>query len=688
MTSPIHIARIGLTLGALSGCLEIGVTGVESTSGGPSSGGLTSGSSSTSGGMIVLPPGPCGPGTVWVGDTCVTQNCAYPSARELPCALSDGGVGVCYGPACLSPGDPNNCGGLGVVCPTQDFCRTLHLFGFEYCASFPDAGLGGTSCQQASCPSELEQCVDNLGCVLAMCGGASDNLACIANDGGVGFCCGGSCHSSDPDPENCGGCAISCGASAACSGLTCVPTGDCSDGLQLPCRLSTGVEGFCCDGQCNGCGGCGLACPIDGRACTSDAMCPEGYACLYNDCVKLDCVGSSDGAPCAFLDAGYFGECCAGLCSSTDQDSANCGGCGITCGPDEMCGNGLCQAPNDCAMGGDAPNGTCFVDGGRPGTCCGMVCVDVVIDAENCGSCGVGCPVGGSCSSPSGYAVSNCVSDGGAQLKCGPGTSCPAGTSCVSAYNGSATCVRSACDGANSFCILGDGGSGLCCGTTCTPATGLGCGGTCPSGTTLSPTSGCIAPDGGIPSCFGAMCPPGTACLDTACVPLSDCEPATQTPGFGGCLMTADGFGECCGETCVDASQDPNNCGGCDVVCPSGVCIEAPDMGDRLGICLPPGPTNDCLVTCAQGSLCLNGWCTDGLCGFPYNFGSFCAAENGTIGVCCPSGACAHPLDDPQNCGSCGNDCGPGASCVGGSCTSFPGCGLGQMNVRPRRSPS
>jgi hypothetical protein len=48
--------------------------------------------------------------------------------------------------------------------------------------------------------------------------------------------------------------------------------------------------------------------------------------------------------------------------------------------------------------------------------------------------------------------------------------------------------------------------------------------------------------------------------------------------------------------------------------------------------------------------------------------------------MCCGDGSCAHPLDDPQNCGACGNACGPGGSCVKGSCTNFPGCGLGHAN--------
>jgi hypothetical protein len=56
----------------------------------------------------------------------------------------------------------------------------------------------------------------------------------------------------------------------------------------------------------------------------------------------------------------------------------------------------------------------------------------------------------------------------------------------------------------------------------------------------------------------------------------------------------------------------------------------------------------------------------------------FCLAEDGTIGIYCGSGICAHPRDDPQNCGECGNACDPGQTCIAGSCTGRPGCGLGR----------
>lgn len=97
-----------------------------------------------------------------------------------------------------------------------------------------------------------------------------------------------------------------------------------------------------------------------------------------------------------------------------------------------------------------------------------------------------------------------------------------------------------------------------------------------------------------------------------------------------------------------------------------------------VSACLPPGPTTDCLATCPVDSVCLEGQCINAVPREPLP-SFFCLAEDGTIGISCYLGVCAHPLDDAKNCGSCGNACGPGGTCVNGSCSNFPGCGNGRM---------
>ncbi len=80
----------------------------------------------------------------------------------------------------------------------------------------------------------------------------------------------------------------------------------------------------------------------------------------------------------------------------------------------------------------------------------------------------------------------------------------------------------------------------------------------------------------------------------------------------------------------------------------------------------------------ASNAVCVNGTCAGSDCTLDRL--PFCLAEDGTVGLCCASGACAHPMDDPQNCGACGNVCPSGQSCVSGACSGFDGCGPGQMS--------
>jgi hypothetical protein len=175
----------------------------------------------------------------------------------------------------------------------------------------------------------------------------------------------------------------------------------------------------------------------------------------------------------------------------------------------------------------------------------------------------------------------------------------------------------------------------------------------------------------------GSIRPPGTICssIAGACVPLDFCAEVQSSASFA-CPFGAGGFdtfpgegGSCCGPLCTDLQQDPKNCGGCGTVCTSGICVR--------DICLPSTPTDDCGGPCALGSACLDGLCIDGSC----QNSTYCLASNRTIGVCCSDGSCAHPIDDPDNCGACGNACGPTGVCINGSCSNFGECGVGRMSA-------
>ncbi|EAL84796.1 putative extracellular cysteine-rich protein [Aspergillus fumigatus Af293] len=197
--------------------------------------------------------------------------------------------------------------------------------------------------------------------------------------------------------------------------------------------------------------------------------------------------------------------------------------------------------------------------------------------------------------------------------------------------------------------------------------------------------------------CTG-FCPPENGiCSDGACESL--------------CMLPEIG----CGFDCVDASSDPENCGGCDIACPP----ETPDCigGACLFICLPPDlecngacvdpatdPSNcgDCGIVVCPLTCCRDGWslicvlfflqcpqddaCCNGVCTHVQTCHDACGAcdivcEEGevcTAGLCqepaCPpgqvecDGVCTDPNTDPNNCGACGTVCPEGEPCVDGVC--------------------
>jgi hypothetical protein len=197
------------------------------------SGGIT-GCGTTGGTSVPLPPGPCGPGTSLVGDTCVVS-CAAPVTSSIDgvdsiCLLPDGGFGNCADGACLAPGDPSNCGGLGLVCPAPWSCIG-GSYG-SYCGSL--VGNAGTafSCAAGTCPEAASECLPHYGCV-SSCGPCSDNQSCSTGDSGLGFCCAGDCRAFGSD--NRVGCGIRCPEGTVYGADACIPFGACGPRNSADC---------------------------------------------------------------------------------------------------------------------------------------------------------------------------------------------------------------------------------------------------------------------------------------------------------------------------------------------------------------------------------------------------------------------------------------------------------------------
>ena len=285
-------------------------------------------------------------------------------------------------------------------------------------------------------------------------------------------------------------------------------------------------------------------------------------------------------------------------------------------------------------------------------TLCGMSCVDLATDRNNCGACGEICP-----------GIGGLVCTGG---RCG----CPAGwTDCGQAPG--------APEGIDGYCADLDGDAGNCgaCGFSC--ATGE----TCANGKCRGTGSSSAQCASGLTDCGGS------------CVDLTSnmshcgaCDGACQSSlvpvecRSGVCERASCAVGqEYCGavDGCRNLQSDPDHCGACQRQCTSGACSNGLCASSRATC--PSGQadcgqgctdlnSNDfhcgaCGNVCDEGQVCQGGVCTT-------QTGAFCAPG---LTVC--AGACVNLQTDAANCGSCGSACAAGAACTGGSCsTDYDAC--------------
>src|SRR5271166_1917003 len=460
--------------------------------------------------------------------------------------------------------------------------------------------------QAAVCPAELAQCYvtaqQDYGNCLNDCPAKSsacrarcaaelgnEKRDCDANyacSSGM-ICCGGSC--TDPaDPNNCGSC-----------GNICYP----SPGGSM-----------CCRGVCH--------------------YCPEGPPGLVIR-VCTDQISQCD-CNCAALGGnnGLQNCQCNGVCKNLADDPQNCGQCfrsetppgGV--GGEWKCCNGtptpIVDDPIHC--------GDCVtVCSGKIPRCCSFHCVDAASDPQNCGECGKPCPPSGTCVNgvcecppePWKKCSGICVDTSISQLNCGScGNACLPGETCCSSACACNCTTGEKCSPIETCC------SGKCANTQTDVANCGGCGQECwvAIGHGELTHGVCV---GRQCHCPGNLIPVPGAFFDSAQV---CCAPST--PNW--CPRSA---------ICTNISNDPNNCGECDHICPAGqVCVS--------GRC-------ECPVTEQQCGTTTNG---DPIC---------CAPDE----ECCKD-RCVNTQTDPANCGACGVNCGSG-NCVDRVCQCPPGTGCG-----------
>lgn len=128
-----------------------------------------------------------------------------------------------------------------------------------------------------------------------------------------------------------------------------------------------------------------------------------------------------------------------------------------------------------------------------------------------------------------------------------------------------------------------------------------------------------------------------------------------------------------CSGTCVDPQKDSKHCGTCGNTCAKGeVCTQGvcgcptgwKNCGAQLG-CVDvkndPKHCGKCTSSdqshvCGAGKTCVEGACSN------------CGAVTGQK-LCENGKKCVQTLEDPKNCGACGNACKTGELCCAGTCT-------------------
>lgn len=428
------------------------------------------------------------------------------------------------------------------------------------------------------------------------------------------------------DPLNCGGCSQACALAHAttdckagkCAVKSCdVGWNDCDQDPSNGCESDTSKDP-------DNCGGCGKPCD---RPANSTAQCVGG-ACAGFSCIKgfENCdTDAANGCEVSLLTDPLNCGACANTCAAVTHGQPGCdqGVCGVgTCdtGWDDCdksywsgCETELAVSVNHCGMCGKqcaaiahgaakCEGSLCLVDSCDPGFAdCNAIptdgCeVDLATDKGNCGACDNAC------------AAIDHGTPGCSMFLCGIASCDP----------GWQDCFGGASDGCETDTVNDVDHCGTC--TTVCPAVADGyrtCDqGVCKIGSCDASHEDCngVLADGceatltsDINNCgaCGNVCapPPNAAagCIGGAC-DIGQC-----TGGFANCNGD---LGDGCEKSVTD---DPANCGGCGVVCGSGVCAAGACVCTLKLLVIPDDSTagTQTLVDAFTTGGLLPGWTVD-----------------------------------------------------------------------------
>jgi hypothetical protein len=260
------------------------------------------------------------------------------------------GLTLCSGSCVNLKTDAANCGGCGFEVPFGESCINGKFSGTLITKTVTSPGSNATTtpaAAQITCPPPQNPC-------------------------------SGVCRDVLNDPANCGYCGNTCPSGQTCRAGMCALPGSATTAAtaSIPATL---VVDLTCSGRETVCGNACVNlmtdkknCAVCGRACKADEICLDGRcgpACANNGTTL-----------------------CNDLCVDLDTDMENCGACGAECET---------FLPN--ARGSLCDSGTCILSGCKTDyadcdkTLSNGCEVNLLRDANNCGSCGRKCASGEVC---------------------------------------------------------------------------------------------------------------------------------------------------------------------------------------------------------------------------------------------------------------------------------------------------
>jgi hypothetical protein len=480
--------------------------------------------------------------------------------------------------------EANNCGACGSVCALAHVASST-CNGGKCTVVNCEANYG--DCNGAAddgCEASLAALTTNCGKCGNVC--SSTNGASRCSGGSCAIDCGANYGNCDTDlsngcetdlaksVKNCGACGTVCADTndytATCSNGTCgvssciKPAAECDGNAGTPCETNLNTDA-------KNCGACGNVCSIANASATC-----SGGVCVMGPC-------NSGYANCN-------GDARDGCEVNTSTDVANCGKCGAPCS--------LGHATASCT------SGTCTVASCESGyQNCNGIATDgceshVPDDATNCGACGNACSLS--------HAVAGCASGTCIVSSCSPGyencngadsdgcevnltadpVHCGACSTVCNANNGIATCSAGlcgiVCNGNHDNCD-GDVAANGC--ETDLTSTTLHCGSCTTACTNGNGTTNCVS------GVCAPICNAGYLSCDNNLVNGCEQNVFTDTSHCGGCATAcgayvhanaqcasgvcnmgdcASGYADCNASAGCETpiTSDPNNCGGCNGVCP------------------------------------------------------------------------------------------------------------------------